>query len=287
MKFSVLAGVILALIGIAPAAADTVPMDPDAFTQYVLGDFKAKLPDYDVSIAGPLSIKIVPKGGGALQANLDRMHDFCARNADACADMLKDYVAKASESVKSMNAPPDPTRLRVVVRPVAYANELRQQIVAHGQDVVLEPLSDELVALCYFDFPTAMRVATAADFAKLGMSKDQVFAQARQNVAAALGSLDGLIKPLPENGIGQLAGNVYYSSLLALHDAWSGVAKRSGGRLIVAVPAADLLLYAERSDAGSIDALRTAAQEFAKRSDRPISTSVYRWTAEGWERVAP
>lgn len=272
----------------AAQSAGTVPTNVADFTNYMAGQFKQALTDYEVTIVSPLTIRIAKAGSDSgITANLDRMRDFCVRNSNGCNAMLQSFVAQASATLKNTDRPIDPAMLRAAVRPKTYVEGLRKQI---GDDRVaqmaIEDLGGDLAIICYLDFPTAARPAMTADFDKLGISKEAALSKAKENVAAMLGSLSTSVKDLREREIGTLSGNYYESSWLALHDAWADAAQRFSGELIVAVPAADKLLYAKRTDRRSVDALRTFAAQVARQSDRPLSPSVYHWTKDGWEQVA-
>lgn len=271
-------------------SADTVPTNATDFTNYMTGQLKQALTDYEVTIVSPLTIRIAKPGSNAgLTANLDRMHDFCASNQNGCTQMLQSFVAQAAATLKNVNlATVDPSMLRAVVRPKMYVEGLRKQIGdSRVAEMATEDLGGDLTIICYIDFPTAARPAMMADFDKLGISKEAALSKGKENVAAILGSLSTSVKELREREIGTLSGNYYESSLLALHDAWADTAERFNGELIVAVPAADKLLYAKRTDSRSVDALRTLAAQVARQSDRPLSQSVFHWTKDGWEQVSP
>ncbi|MGE5538565.1 MAG: hypothetical protein ACM30I_08090 [Gemmatimonas sp.] len=46
-----------------------------------------------------------------------------------------------------------------------------------------------------------------------------------------------------------------------------------------------MLVYADGGLRGARDALQLIAADFAKKSDRPLSTTMLRWTPEGWKAV--
>lgn len=279
-----------AVLGAGTAlAAEVIPSDPEGFTNYVAGAFKAALPDYQVNVAGRLTVGITRSGAkDGMQANLDRMFDFCARDARNCPQMLRQFIVQFAGAVKNANAPIDAAMLRLVVRPKAYIDGLHKQLgEARAAEMAVENLPGGLTAVCYLDFPTAARPAMAADFAKLGLTKEDALGKARENLAKVLGSLADGVKDLSGRSIGTLSGNYYESSWFALHEAWSEVSDRFGGELIVAVPAADIVLYARRTDRASVDALRSLAAGTARRSDRPISNAVFHWSKENWEPVEP
>jgi len=289
LPFRTLAPALLfvAALGAAPPAfAQSIPLDPAGFTTAVAADLKQVLPDHRVDVAGPLTIKLTPQNGGQpIQLNLDRVHGFCQQNADECSAVLGDFVAKSASTIRDMNAAIDRSMLRVVVRAKVYMDAISQQLGADtAKQLAMEPLTEDLMVVCYLDLPDALRPAMVGDFQKLGISKEEAMQAARANQASA-GSLDKELQDLPKDAIGTVSGDVYASSWLALHEAWKQPVVRLGGGLIVAIPAADKLLYARDTGADSVDALRTLAEQTAAKSEKPLSTSVYRWTPQGWTRL--
>jgi hypothetical protein len=51
------------------------------------------------------------------------------------------------------------------------------------------------------------------------------------------------------------------------------------------LPAPDVLLYGDGSTAVGLEAMRTFAADVARKSSRPLSSSVLQWTEDGWEVV--
>ena len=85
--------------------------------------------------------------------------------------------------------------------------------------------------------------------------------------------------------IGHFEGDVYHSSRLALHESWSPLATAQGGKLIVAAPGIDTILYLAEDTPVAIDALRTLTQNVMSRMPRPLSSELLRWTPQRWEVV--
>jgi hypothetical protein len=149
---------------------------------------------------------------------------------------------------------------------------------------VVEAVADDLAAMVYVDLPTAMRTALARDLSALGLNRAETLAQAKANLAADRADFQAAFAD-PEDEIGLIEGDAYQSSWFALPEAWTRAAALLDGKLIAAVPGIDTLLYARDDGPDSVDALRDAAADMADRNERPISTSVYRWIAQGWKRV--
>ena len=266
----------------------SIPTDPSEFTVYVANIFRKLLPDASFTVLGPLTIEVEPPFASPLQSNLDRIYDFFRRNPADCRSTVADFVVKAAAYLQDSEIPPARPLLRAVVRNSAYMDSLRQTIgsAADKQPIAQRFLGD-LWLVCYFDAPTTMRLANRADTKLLGLSPKEAIALATKNIAAALPPLSATARRLSAGEIGMIHGDPYESSLILLHDAWRPLAQEFGGHLIVAVPAPDVVLYGSGADPDAIRRMTEAAQQAFSKSERPLATTVFRWTPSGWDGVSP
>lgn len=258
-----------------------VPLDEEGFTRFMAERFKQALPDYRITIAGPLTLKVVDEDGEESIRNLERALDFCRHKNDGCAEWLDSYVENARAGYKDIEKPIDRGMLRPVVRRKDYIERLGEE---YTKEMVVEPLTNDLVAVCYVDMPTAMRSAVARDFKALGLSQGEAMAQARANLAAGIADFEASFEHTGDD-IGVIGGDVYISSWLALPDAWRRTVALFDGKLIVSVPAFDVLLYMHDTGSDAVEALREAAEDEADNAEWPLSTTVYRWTPQGWRQA--
>ena len=90
----------------------------------------------------------------------------------------------------------------------------------------------------------------------------------------------------PKRGLGYIQEE-YAPSRLAFHDEWASLAKKLKGKLVVMVPAPDLLMFVQGVDRISLDALHTIGLETGRKADRPLSDTLLKWTDAGWEEIEP
>jgi hypothetical protein len=109
---------------------------------------------------------------------------------------------------------------------------------------------------------------------------------------AGLANLRTHLKPLIKvaevarpGQIGYINGDAYHSSRLALHETWSPLVKAHGGKLIVAAPATDTVLYIGDDSAPALDAFRALVKNVLSRSPSPLSSEMLRWTPDRWELI--
>jgi hypothetical protein len=266
--------------------ADNPSSDALGFTNYMAQRIRAEIPDYTVTVTAPLTLEIAPPQGKGEIAYLDRIYEFCVRTPGECDEVLDNYAERLRDHFAEINAPLDRAMLRVVVRTKAYMEDMKVHLAEHGGEMAIAPLTDDLVAAVYIDLPSALRSALAADFQALGLDQAGALAQAKANrLEGASDFAASIDRALPDGKIGLIEDDVYTSSWMALPEAWAETAAAFGNRLIVAVPGATVMLYARDSGPQSVASLRAAAEDMANRNERPISTSVYRWTPQGWQHL--
>ena len=132
---------------------------------------------------------------------------------------------------------------------------------------------------------STLRMLTAADSAKLGLSANQVHELARANLRKTLKPLAAIAKAAGPGQIGHLTGDSYHPSRLVLVDSWAPLAKQQGGVLIAAAPATTVVLYVGEDSPVAIDALRTLARQVMSRAAAPLSDILLRWSPKGWKAV--
>jgi len=260
------------------ARAQSVPKGEAAFTEYVAAQLRRALRGATVEVKGPLTL-----GFGGFQANLDRIFDFCNRNAAGCANEVANYVKGAAQAYQDRTAPPSKAAVRVVVRTKAYLAATQAAMPKDGAKLQPRPLAGDLVMLPALDMPRTIRMLDEKDNAALGLSADEVFKLGLDNLRKQLKPLMSIAKVAQAGQIAELNGDTYHSSRLALFESWSPLAKVHGGKLIVAVPAPDMVLYVGDDSPKAIEALGLLARDVASRAPAPLSSELLRWTPQRWE----
>jgi hypothetical protein len=268
---------------LAVAVAEDVPRDEAGFTDFVAAELRKQLSDTEIVVKGPLTL-----GLGDLQANLDRIFNFCRANPDGCTAQIDNYAKGTAEAYRDQHAPPTKEAVRLVVRTSEYVDGVRA--AAKGpkpMQMQPRPLVEGLYVLPVIDNPRTVRLLGESDNAKLGLSADEIFDLGVANLKAELAPLMDVAKVAVPGSIGQLVGNVYNPSRMILLDSWAPLAKAQGGVLIVAIPATDAVFYVGEDKPAAIDALRTLTKTVMARAPSKLSGDLYRWRASGWEKVAP
>jgi hypothetical protein len=279
LRWSALAGAAVHLLAAVPAGAQQIPMDETGFTAFVAERMRKEIQNLPVVIKGPLTLSI-----GPLQANLDRVYAFCKANAAGCSGEIGVYIRGTAESARNKDDLPARDAIRVVVRTTDY---MQKAAVELGPEAAIptKPLVEGLVIVPVLDSPRTVRMLNGKHRDRLGLSPAQVFDVGVANLRRNVKPLMEVAKPATPGRFGSLSGDFYQTSRLALVDSWAPLAQAQGGVLIVAVPAADTLLYSGEDSGAAIDALRTLARNIMSRSPKPLSGALLRWTPRGWQLV--
>jgi hypothetical protein len=172
----------------------------------------------------------------------------------------------------------DGTAASAVLAEIGTDRELAQKPGA-----IAVPIGGGINLVCVMGRGAEARLLTDADLPTLGLDRSGVVALAEANAEAGLRPLSETIQPQPPGTIGQISGDLDSASHLLLHDDWARTASAMGGKLLVAAPSSDILLYADGSSPGAADMLSRAAQHVMASAGRPLSATVLRWTRTGWD----
>jgi uncharacterized protein YtpQ (UPF0354 family) len=258
--------------------AQSVPKGEAAFTEYVATQLRRAIEGETVKVEGPLTL-----GVAGMQANLDRIFAFCNRNTSGCANEVSNYVKAVAQTFKDRSAPPTKEAVRIVVRAQAYMAGV--QSLPKPPKLQPRPLAGSFIMLPAIDTPRAIRILSEEDNERLGLSADEVFDLGLANLRKHLKPLMSIAKITQAGQIGQLSGDAYHSSRLALFESWAPLAKAHGGKLVVAAPATDAVIYIGDDTPTAIEAFRLLAKNVSTRVPTPLSTELLRWTPQRWEVV--
>lgn len=246
------------------------------FTQRVAGMLK-EYTGAEVEVVEPLVAKI-----GSQQIALQRIHARCSAEPKSCDGELKRYVSAVAESVRAEVAAELKAAVRVIIRTADFAEN-----IAQGSPGALPArlFMEGLVTVAVVDSPGSMRMLTESDCRVMGLTPAQAYELGLANLRQTLPPLADIAVPVKQGTVASLSGDAYGPSRLLLLADWAALAQAQGGKLIVSMPARDLLLYgADHSPAG-VALLRKMTQDARKRSLGKLSDVLLRWTEAGWQLV--
>ncbi len=259
-----------------------LPLDADGFTLAIARRLNATHPVQPAQIAAPLTLQI----GISEQINLTGLFMACRAQPPACLPNVNRFIDSIGGALAQSepSAPLKSAALRVILRPRSEVlNDPQGEGAAVGMNV--DGFPPDLSVLLMADTGGTPRPVRAADLAGLGLSPSQAYATALRNVNDTWRPAEVAFARLPPRGIGLVADSPYEASRLLRADDWPAIAARFGNALIVATPAAGVVLYADGSQPLAVSALAAVARDQFARAERPLSPQVLKWTANGWTVV--
>jgi len=79
-----------------------------------------------------------------------------------------------------------------------------------------------------------------------------------------------------------LRGDDYVASLIGLPDLWRPVARAFEGRQYIAVPGADICIFADGRRPGALADMLQCVDVEGRKAQRRISPAVFEWKPTGW-----
>ena len=263
-----------------------VPKDQDGFGRFVADQVTAALPGAAVRIDKPLVLTLtVPGFAGEQQLPLERIWDYCQRNASSCAVTIGTYASDIAATAQAQGQAIDPARVRAVIRDRAFVESSRKALDGQDTDIVAVPFTGDLWAVLVVEYPTGSTILQKSDLAKLKLGQDEAMALARRNLATVLPPLSALAKRYLDGPVMFAIGGPYESSRLLLPETWAAVAKESGGKLVATAPGRDIVAYVQGDTKGDAAALKQFVQKTKQSQKYPGTAAVLRWTPEGWQVV--
>jgi hypothetical protein len=263
-----------------PTDGPDIPKDASGFTERVAELVRRELAEVTVTVKGPLTL-----GLGGMQANLDRIFDFCRRDSVGCPREVTNYVKAVVQVYHDQNAAPSRDAVRVVLRTENYVQQVQGSAPPDASAMQPRAFVPGLVVLLALDSPRTIRMLNAKDDKALGLTADEVYQLGLKNTRGSLKPLMQVAKAAKRAEIGQLVGDSYEPSRLVLHDDWAPLAAAQNGTLIVAVPATDAVFYIGEDTPVAIDALRTLTRNVFSRAPNRLTETLLRWSDAGWEVV--
>jgi hypothetical protein len=201
-----------------------IPKDASGFTEHVAELLRMEIAGVAVTIKGPLTL-----GLGGMQANLDRIFNFCKRDSVRCPHEVTNYVKAVVQVYRDQNAAPSREAVRVVLRTEEYVRQVQGSALPDASAMQSRAFAPGLVVLLALDSPRTIRMLNEKDDKALGLTADEVYELGLKNTRASLKPLTQVAKAAKRAEIGQLVGDTYEPSRLALHDDWAPLAAAQNG----------------------------------------------------------
>ena len=255
-------------------AAEPV-MDPAAFTEDVARRVRASAPQLDVKVVGELELAINMTEEGGNRAFLNNAYQMyqgeSARNRSDLVDrFVRSFVEAAAGLERSRDA------IIPIVKDRSWLEEIRQSMLQmhgkEGQDKVYEDLNDDLVVVYAIDTPSNIAYLNPDELERLDVSREDLRALAVRNLRGLLPGIEvhrgDLVNMITADGN-------YEASLLLFADLWERERGKLRGDPVAAVPARDLLLFADSANADAVAQLRQLASKMRAEATYALTDRLF------------
>jgi uncharacterized protein YtpQ (UPF0354 family) len=255
-------------------AAEPV-VDPAAFTEDVARRVRASAPQLDVKVVGELELAINMTEEGGNRAFLNNAYQMyqgeSARNRSDLVDrFVRSFVEAAAGLERSRDA------IIPIVKDRDWLEEIRQSMRqmhgTEGQDKVYEDLNDDLVVVYAIDTPSNIAYLNPDELERLDVSREDLRALAVRNLRGLLPGIEvhrgDLVNMITADGN-------YEASLLLFADLWEREREKLRGDPVAAVPARDLLLFADSANADAVAQLRQLASKMRAEATYALTDRLF------------
>jgi uncharacterized protein YtpQ (UPF0354 family) len=253
------------------------PIDPEAFTDRFADRLRIRLPAAEIEILAPLSLSITFDGDRG-QLFLDNLFRRACAAADDLerADIVERHLAALVESKTGAGAGAEDIVpvLKSDARSLGLPGSDHEDQPRHR----IEPLVAGLSIVYAVDSADTITFVAESWFAERGIPAEGLRRQAVDNLRGKLPRLD------VQRGGGLnmvMAGGHYESSLLLFDDFWAGEAARLRGDPVIAVPARDVLLFADAAHSRALVELQQQAQAVHADAAYALTPRLFRRSVDG------
>lgn len=258
------------------------PMDPAAFTEEVARRVRMSVPEIDVKIVGELELAIDMTDEGGNSAFLHNAYQmYRGESPKGREDLIDRFVASFAEAAKGLERSPE--AIIPVVKDRAWLAEIEasmRQMGKEGQAKVYDDLNDDLVVVYAIDTPSNIAYLSPEELERLGVERDALRALAVRNLR---GLLPGIEVQRGETLNMVTADGNYEASLLLFSDLWAREREKLRGEPVAAVPARDLLLFADSADAEAVAQLRQLAAKMRAEAAYSLTDRLFVLREDRWE----
>lgn len=244
------------------------------FTEEVARRVRVAVPEIDVKVVGELELAIDMTDEGGNRAFLHNAYQmYQGESAKRRDDLIDRFVASFAEAAKGLERSPE--AIIPVVKDRAWLVEIEtsmRQMGGEGQDKVYEHLNDDLVVVYAIDTPSNIAYLSPEELARLGVERDALRALAVRNLR---GLLPGIEVQRGEKLNMITADGNYEASLLLFSDLWEREREKLRGDPVAAVPARDLLLFADAADADAVAQLRQLATKMREEAAYSLTDRLF------------
>lgn len=260
----------------------------DEFTQVVVEAIHAQMPHVKATILEPLVLNFeVSDAGGSLEAGegtwyLNNAWKQCRNSPETRAEVIRQHLATIRSTMNVDQSDPMATANLV---PIIKDTIWLQDAAKNGLQIPSIPLAADLhIVIANDDEPSGLRFLNQNSLQAMDESLAELLQVAVKNLRSRLPAIE-------RHGDGPLymltSGGTFESSLLLLNEVWEQQQQVVDGRIVVAVPSRDLLLFTGERSADGIAEMRRIANDIQQTGNYLISPTVLMRQDGNWTALQP
>lgn len=262
-------------------AADPL-MNPDDFTEEVARRVRLAAPQLDVQVVKALELAINMGEDGGNRAFLDNAYQmYQGESARKRSDVIDRFVRSFAEAAAGLERSRD--AIIPIVKDRGWLEEIRQSMQRMGsgkaQENVYEDINDALIVVYAIDTPSNIAYLSPDELESLGVQREDLRALAVRNLRGLLPGIEvhrgDLVNMITADGN-------YEASLLLFADLWEREREKLRGEPVAAVPARDLLLFADSANPDAVAQLKQLALKMRAEATYALTDRLFVLREGNW-----
>lgn len=262
-------------------AADPL-MNPDDFTEEVARRVRLAAPQLDVQVVKALELAINMGDDGGNRAFLDNAYQmYQGESARNRSDVIDRFVRSFAEAAAGLERSRD--AIIPIVKDRDWLEEIRLSMQRMGsgkvQENVYEDINDALIVVYAIDTPSNIAYLSPDELESLGVQREDLRALAVRNLRGLLPGIEvhrgDLVNMITADGN-------YEASLLLFADLWEREREKLRGEPVAAVPARDLLLFADSANPDAVAQLKQLASKMRAEATYALTDRLFVLREGNW-----
>ncbi|MFZ2754013.1 MAG: DUF1444 family protein [Lysobacteraceae bacterium] len=258
------------------------PMNPDDFTKEVARRVRLAAPQLDVKVVDALELAINMSGDDGNRAFLDNAYQtYQGESARNRSDVIDRFVRSFAEAATGLKRSRD--AIIPIVKDRGWLEEIRLSMRRMGsgkaQENVYEDINDALVVVYAVDTPSNIAYLSPDELESLGVQREDLRALAVRNLRGLLPGIEvhrgDLVNMITADGN-------YEASLLLFADLWEREREKLRGEPVAAVPARDLLLFADSANPDAVAQLKHLAAKMRGEATYALTDRLFLLREGNW-----
>lgn len=250
-------------------------MNPAAFTEEVARRVRAAAPQLEVQAIAELELAINMTGDGGNRAFLNNAYQmYQSESARNRSDLIDRFVRSFAEAAAGLERSRD--AIIPIIKDRGWLEEIRESMRRMGGDAprenVYEDINDDLVVVYAIDTPSNIAYLNPDELEEFGVERADLRALAVRNLRGLLPGIEvhrgDLVNMVTADGN-------YEASLLLFADLWERERDKLRGEPVAAVPARDLLLFADSANADAVAQLGQLAAKMRAEASYALTDRLF------------